>query len=204
MKKSLPFLAIALVIAVGVLFAELTAQVETAVKAVAALLGVVLTIGLFQTANQPAGSVDNKPKEEAGKPAPGAGLKGDADAEVITFLARMQEKGRLIDFLMDDISAHDDAAIGAAARVVHQGCKAVLDEHLTVEAIDSGGEGSKVTIPEGYDAGSYRLTGNLSGNAPFKGTLVHKGWKVSSVRLPKVIVAESGDLPALAPAQVEV
>ncbi|MEM1293948.1 MAG: DUF2760 domain-containing protein, partial [Verrucomicrobiota bacterium] len=50
----------------------------------------------------------------------------------------------------------------------------------------------------------YRLSGNLSGSAPFEGTLVHKGWKVGSINLPKVIESESGELPPLAPAQVEV
>ena len=203
MNKILPFLAIAIVIAVGLLFAGLSPQVEIALKVVAALLGVVVTIGLFQSSPK-IDSSSNRPKEEPGKPVPAAAVKGSADAEVITFLARMQEKGRLVDFLMDDVSGHDDAAIGAAARVVHQGCSAVLQEHLTVEAIDGGSEGGSVSIPEGYDASLYRLTGNLSGSAPFNGTLVHKGWKVTSAKLPKVIASDSGDLPALAPAQVEV
>ena len=38
-------------------------------------------------------------------------------------------EGRLIDFLMDDLTAYGDAQVGAAARVVHEGCKAVLQEH---------------------------------------------------------------------------
>ncbi|MDF1751354.1 MAG: DUF2760 domain-containing protein [Verrucomicrobiales bacterium] len=204
MKKSLPFLAILLVLAVGALFATLPPDAEMAVKAAAALLGIIITIGLFMSSGSELDTNVSKPKEEPSKPAPASSAKGSADAEVITFLARMQEKGRLIDFLMDDISAHDDAAVGAAARVVHQGCRSVLDEHLTVTPVDSSTEGSKVSIPEGYNAGLYRLTGNLSGSAPFNGTLVHKGWKVTSAKLPKVITSGSDDLPALAPAQVEV
>ena len=202
MKKCLPYLAISLVVALGVLFASLPGQAEIAVKAIAVLLALIVTIGLFQTSTSE--ETTGGPREEPSKPEPTSAIKGSADAEVITFLSRLHEKGRLIDFLMDDISTHDDAAIGAAARVVHQGCKAVVDEHLTVEPIDTTAEGSPVSIPEGYDAGMYRLTGNLSGNAPFKGTLVHKGWKVTSTKLPKVIASSSGELPALAPAHVEV
>ena len=204
MNKYLPFLAIALVAAVCILFAPLGDQVEIAIKVIAAILGAVLAFGLFQSKPPQSASSPAKPKEEPSKPAPSADTKGSAESEVISFLARMQEKGRLIDFLMDDISSADDAAIGAAARVVYQGCREVLDEHFSVKPIENGEEGASVSIPEGYDAGLYRLTGNLSGNAPFKGTLVHKGWKVTSVNLPKVIAPDSGDLPALAPAQVEV
>lgn len=203
MKKYLPFLAVAVVIAVGALFASLPANAEVALKAIAAVLGVIISVGLFQSAGSE-DSAGSAVKEEPKKPVTSSANKGSADAEVITFLARMQEKGRLIDFLMDDISGHDDAAIGAAARVVHQGCKSVLDEHLSIEPVDGGNEGSSVSIPGGYDANVYRLTGNLSGSAPFNGTLVHKGWKVTSAKLPKVIASDSGDLPALAPAQVEV
>jgi len=131
--------------------------------------------------------------------------KGSAEAEVIAFLGKLQEKGRLIDFLMDDIASYEDAQVGAAARVVYQGCRAVLDEHLKVEPLQTAAEGSRVTVPAGFSAAEYQLSGQLSGNAPFQGTLVHKGWKVASIKLPKVI-APSGDgvLPPLAPAQVEV
>jgi Domain of unknown function (DUF2760) len=58
-----------------------------------------------------------------------------AEAEIISFLAIFQERGRLIDFLMDDITTYDDAQVGAAARVVHQGCKAALEEHFSIRPI---------------------------------------------------------------------
>ena len=203
MNKFLPQLAIALVILALALFAPLPETLGIAVKVLAVALSAILAAGLWKDCCKPADE-PAKPAEEPSKPAASADTKGSAEAEVITFLARLQEKGRLIDFLMDDIAGADDAAIGAAARVVYQGCKGVLDEHLKIEAIESGNEGGKVAIPEGYEASLYRLTGNLSGNAPFNGTLVHKGWKVTSAKLPKVIAAEGDALPPLAPAQVEV
>jgi Domain of unknown function (DUF2760) len=204
MKKCLPYLAIALVLAIGALFGELPPQPAMIVKVLAAFLALLLTIGLFLDYGAESGAASASVKEQPRKPSLTGEAKGSAAAEVITFLARMQEKGRLIDFLMDDISSHDDRAIGAAARVVHQGCSAVMKEHLSITPVDSGTEGATISVPSGYNASLYRLTGNLSGKAPFNGTLVHKGWKVTSTKLPKVIAPESGELPPLAPAQVEV
>ncbi|MFT5559290.1 MAG: hypothetical protein ACI9RZ_001768 [Sphingobacteriales bacterium] len=54
---------------------------------------------------------------------------------------------------------------------------------------------------EGFNASAVRLTGNVVGNAPFNGTLIHKGWKVSEVKLPKLAVGH--DASIVAPAEVE-
>ncbi|GAM58492.1 hypothetical protein JCM19231_3098 [Vibrio ishigakensis] len=43
--------------------------------------------------------------------------------------------------------------------------------------------------------------GNVTGNAPFNGTLIHKGWKVENITLPKL--AENYDAKIIAPAEVE-
>ena len=47
---------------------------------------------------------------EAVSPAAAAPTAKQADAEVVNFLALLQEKGRLVDFLMDDIAGYSDAA----------------------------------------------------------------------------------------------
>lgn len=125
-----------------------------------------------------------------------------ADAEMVSFLGLLQEKGRLVDFLQDDISAYEDAQIGAAARVVHQGCRAVLKEHFAISPVSEAAEGTTVTVPTGPESSSYRLVGRISGEAPFSGTLVHKGWKTTSVKLPRLITPSAG-LPVIAPAEVE-
>ena len=125
-----------------------------------------------------------------------------AEADVVTFLGLLQEKGRFVDFLMDDITAFNDAQLGAAARVVHQGCQTVLSEHVSVEAVSTEEEGTSLELPEGYSAADYRLLGNVTGQAPFIGTLVHKGWKATQVNLPTVITS-GYELPNIAPAQVE-
>jgi hypothetical protein len=56
---------------------------------------------------------------------PAAG--NQAEAETVSFLALLQERGRLVDFLMEDITTYDNAQVGAAAResVAHPtaGCR---------------------------------------------------------------------------------
>jgi len=127
-----------------------------------------------------------------------------ADTEIVYFLAMLQEKGRLVDFLMDDINAYGDAQVGAAARVVHAGCKRVLEEHFSINPVRTEQEGSRVQVPAGYSADEYRLVGKISGSAPFSGVLVHRGWKTDMVNLPQLLRGPADPLPAIAPAEVEV
>jgi hypothetical protein len=116
-------------------------------------------------------------------------------------LALLQREARLIDFANENIAAYADADIGAAARVVHEGCARVLREHFTIEPVRTELEGARLTLPEGFDAASVRLTGNVVGKAPFTGVLNHRGWRVAEVRLPQL--AEQHDARILAPAEVE-
>lgn len=126
-----------------------------------------------------------------------------SEAEAIGLLGVFQTKGRLVDFLMDDIGAYSDAQVGAAARVVQQGCKAALLEHFAVAPVSAEREGSRVTVPAEAPAGDFELVGKIAGEPPFSGVLVHKGWKATSVRLPRSLLADAGRLPPIAPAQVE-
>jgi hypothetical protein len=138
---------------------------------------------------------------DAISPATAAPTAIQADAEVVNLLSLLQEKGRLVDFLMDDITGYSDAQVGAAGRVLHEGCKAALLEHFGIRPLREEGEGSKVTVPSGYAPDEYRLVGRISGEAPFRGTLVHHGWKTEWVKLPRLI--RTSRLPAIAPAEVE-
>jgi DNA-binding Lrp family transcriptional regulator len=100
---------------------------------------------------------------EVVRPAPVLVHASQADAEIVSFLAMLQAKGRLVDFLMDDINVHDDAQVGAAARVVHAGCKAALEEHFRIRPVREESEGSTVQVAAGYRADEYRLIGKISG-----------------------------------------
>jgi hypothetical protein len=140
---------------------------------------------------------------EAARPVPVATRASQADAEIVSFLALLQARGRLVDFLMDDINAHDDAQVGAAARVVHAGCKSALLEHFRISPVRAEREGSTVQVAAGYSPDEYRLVGKISGPAPFSGVLVHHGWKTDAVNLPRILRTSSNRLPAIAPAEVE-
>ena len=131
-------------------------------------------------------------------PAPAA---NQAEAEVVAFFGLLQEKGRLVDFLMEDVTPYEDAEVGAAARVIHQGCRQVLQEYFNISPISEAQEGAQVTVPAGYSPDRYRLVGKLTGEPPFTGTLLHKGWKTEFVKLPRIVTREG--LPSIAPAEIE-
>jgi len=116
-------------------------------------------------------------------------------------LAIFQREGRLIDFLQEDITAFPDGDVGAAARVVHAGCRKALSTYLKLQPVMAQEEGSSVTVEPGFDAARIRLTGNVVGKPPFKGQLKHKGWKVSDVTLPPP--PHGMDVNVVAPAEVE-
>lgn len=119
----------------------------------------------------------------------------------LQLLALLQREGRFVDFVKEDVSAFSDAEIGAAARVVHDGCARALGEHLEITAIRGEAEEARVTLELGFAATGVRVTGNVRGEPPFTGTLRHRGWRAAKVRLPQL--AEGHDVGVLAPAEVE-
>lgn len=119
----------------------------------------------------------------------------------LQLLGLLQQEARFIDFLQEDIAAHGDADIGAAVRVVHEGCRKVLKQHLELEPVRTEQEGARLALPKGYDASAIRVSGNIVGEPPFNGTLIHRGWRVTRINLPKL--AEGHDAGILAPAEVE-
>ena len=139
------------------------------------------------------------------KPAPApvapAPLKQATPDAALQLLALLQRDARLIDFTQENLSGYSDADIGAAARLVHEGCGKVLREHFTLAPVRLEAEGSRITITPGFDARAIRLTGNLVGQAPFQGALSHRGWRATEVRLPRL--AAGHDATVLAQAEVE-
>ncbi|MGF6842462.1 hypothetical protein QF001_006357 [Paraburkholderia youngii] len=135
------------------------------------------------------------------KPQPAPVLKEATPDAALQLLGLLQRDARFIDFVEEDIKAYSDADIGAAARLVHEGCRATLREHFTIRPVRDEAEGSRVTLPAGFDASSVRLTGNVVGSAPFSGSISHRGWRVDEVRLPKL--ADGHNAKVIAPAEVE-
>jgi hypothetical protein len=121
----------------------------------------------------------------------------------VQMLAILQREGRLIDFLKEDLRPYSDDQIGAAVRSIHQGCQAALLEHLDLEPILAETEGAEVMVPPDFDPKAIRLTGNVSGAPPFRGTLRHHGWRVLRVDLPRLIGPQDKGW-ILTPAEVEI
>ncbi|EKS66806.1 MULTISPECIES: DUF2760 domain-containing protein [Caballeronia] len=141
-----------------------------------------------------------KPAAAPVQPAPSA-LKEASPVAALQLLGLLQRDARFIDFVEEDIVNYSDADIGAAARLVHDGCRNVLREHFTVKPVRTEAEGTRITLQEGFDAAAIRLTGNVVGKPPFSGSISHRGWKVEETRLPKL--APSHDASIVAPAEVE-
>jgi len=140
-----------------------------------------------------------EPKPEP-KPEPVRIERAPVDA-ALQLLALFQREGRFIDFLEEDVASFSDEEIGAAARVVHEGCRKAVREHFTLAPVKDQDEGASLEVPKGFDAHTIRLTGNVVGEPPFRGTLQHRGWKVTRAELPKL--AEGHDVKVIAPAEVE-
>ncbi len=136
-------------------------------------------------------------------PQPPAPPPPPSEASAIQILSILQRKGRLIDFLQEDLSAYQDAQIGAAVRQIQQDSKEALAEYITLEPIYQEAEGSPITVAPGFDANAVRLTGNITGDPPFKGALRHRGWRVARVDLPKQTPAQQKER-IVAAAEVEV
>ncbi len=138
-----------------------------------------------------------EPKPESVAPPP------PDETPAIQMLAILQRKGRLIDFLQEDLSAFEDAQIGAAVRTIHEGCNEALAETVVLEPIFQTLEGGTVTIEPNFDSRAIRLVGSVANDPPFTGTLRHKGWRASSISLPER-TGERDDEMIIAAAEVEV
>ena len=178
-----------------------------------AALGVPLALLLWQMIELSRKGAKKQQQEEAPAPTPqpsAAAVEQDPqklqDAAVIQFLARLQDKGRLIDFIMDDMTPYEDEQVGAAARIVHQGCQEVLDDFFKIAPLHDGAEEESITLAPGYDSASYRLVGSVAEQPPYTGVVLHRGWITHKVNLPRVSAVDllEDDAYVIAPAEVEI
>lgn len=117
----------------------------------------------------------------------------------LQLLALLQREGRFVDFLEEDVSGFSDADIGAAARVVHSGCRKALREHIKLEPVRAEEEGTRVTLET--SPVEVKLTGNVQGKGPHTGTLRHRGWRAVDIKLPTAVSGH--DAHIVAQAEVE-
>ncbi|GEM_PF-225676 len=145
-----------------------------------------------------------EPLPELRPPAPKVERDVESRRELAHFLGLLQEKGRLVDFVMEDISQQPDARIGQVARVVHQGCHEVFTKHFSLQKVRSESEGSRVELqPE--DLEKVRLAGSVQDAEQLSGTLLHAGWETTEVTLPELSPLSADPKSYLvAPAEVEI
>jgi hypothetical protein len=127
---------------------------------------------------------------------------GDTLDRAVQMLSLLQREGRLIDFVLEDLGTYSDAQIGAAARDVHAGCHRVFERYVTLEAVLAGREGEAVTVGQDQqiDPAAVHLVGNAVAQPPFRGTLLHAGWRVSRIQLPPLGMTGR---TIVAPAEIE-
>jgi hypothetical protein len=132
---------------------------------------------------------------------PGSARPPRSDA--IALLAILQREARFVDLVSESLDGYSDAQIGVAARNVLGDSKKVLERLFALEHVVEAEEGASVDVPAGYDAGRYRLTGNVSREPPLAGLLMHAGWRATRCELP-AWTGKSESALIVAPAEVQV
>ncbi|MFH1672563.1 MAG: DUF2760 domain-containing protein [Pseudomonadota bacterium] len=165
----------------------------------------ILSLLLRGTVNRGAVIYTERPKGSKKEIAAEQKKTDAADATEVgacRILSLLQNKGRLIDFFQEDITRYSDAQIGAAIRYVHEDCRNALSEYITFAPVMSEKEGEAIVVSEGFDPSEIRLTGNITGAPPFKGSLQHPGWKITQINLPGMPKGQKHTV--IAPAEVEI
>ena len=133
-----------------------------------------------------------KPPQPQARPSDGA----------LQILGILQRDSRLIDFLMEDISAYSDDQVGAAVRTLHDQSRESLTRYLHLAPVIDAVEGSFTKL-ETSDPATVKLLGNVPVQGkPQGGLLRHKGWRAEKVDLPPLPPGQTPSI--LAPAEVEI
>ncbi len=117
-------------------------------------------------------------------------------------LSVFQREGRLMDFFSEDLNHYEDSQIGAAVRSIHESCNKVVDRAISPESVIGEKEGDQITIQHDFDPTTIKLTGNVTGEPPFKGIVRHRGWKAKRLEMPTL--SSSQEPGIIAPAEVEI
>ncbi|VGO14721.1 hypothetical protein PDESU_03289 [Pontiella desulfatans] len=125
-----------------------------------------------------------------------------ARSEALTLLAALQREARLVDFLMEPLDGYTDQQVAAAVRDIQADSRKVLERLFALKPLRTEDEGSKITVPAGFDAAAFKLTGNVAGEAPYSGELMHPGWTATKLDLP-VWQGSDDSAKIVAPAEVE-
>ncbi len=129
--------------------------------------------------------------------------KPPARSEALTLLAALQREARFVDLVQESLDGYSDAQIGGAARDVLRDCRKTLQRMFELQPLLDQPEASPVEVPSGYDPNRFKVTGQVVGEPPFRGQLVHSGWRATTCQLPTWSGTDDAAL-VVAPAEVEV
>lgn len=122
--------------------------------------------------------------------------------EALALLSALQREARFVDFVQEPLTDYTDAQIGAAVRDVHRECAGALERWFALRPLVDEAEGASLEVPAGFQASRYRLTGNVSGQAPYRGRLCHHGWQATRCEIPSW-TGTADAARVVAPAEVE-
>jgi len=128
---------------------------------------------------------------------------GPTRSEALTLLAALQREARLVDLVLEPLDQYTDAQIGAAARDVLRNTAKTLDRFFGLRPVLQAEEGTIIEVPRGFDPNRYRLVGQVAGQPPYRGQLIHPGWQASRCELPTWTGSEEAAW-IIAPAEVEI
>jgi len=139
------------------------------------------------------------------KPAPAPPKEPPAPqrSDAITLLAALQREARFVDLVLEPLGQYSDEQVGAAARGVLSDCASSLQRIFDLKPLVDDDENAEVQTPDQFDVACYRLTGNVTGEPPFRGRLMHHGWVTSKCDLPTWSGGESAS-KVVAPAEIEI
>ena len=119
----------------------------------------------------------------------------------LQILGILQRDSRLIDFLMEDITAYSDDQVGAAVRELHNQCRDSVARYVTLQPVIDSVEGTFTQAPS-KDPNVVKFIGNVPATLPSGGILRHKGWRAVKIDLPAL--GPKQDATVLAPAEIEI
>ncbi|MBD3316177.1 MAG: DUF2760 domain-containing protein, partial [Chitinivibrionales bacterium] len=142
------------------------AWIRSPALAVVGVLAVAVMLTGFAgvwTARRKAAEVVEEKKAPVAPPPKSAAPEGVERFQALVLLSLLQEKGRLIDFVMEDITTYSDQQVSAAARVVHQGCREVVTNSFDPAPVSEEAEKKSISLPRGYSAEEFRIVGTVGG-----------------------------------------
>lgn len=139
---------------------------------------------------------------ESKKPEPVAPPK-PTRSDAISLLAALQREARLLDIVNESLDEYSDEQIGAAARDVLRDSGKVIKRMFDLQPLTDNADGAAMETPASFDPAAFRLTGNVSGDGPFRGTVAHHGWKATRCEVPQWSGQDSSAM-IVAPVELEI